>query len=262
MEKVSEDEIDLLDLVSYLLTWIWLIVICGVVVAAIAFGVAQFGMTPKYESTTKIYVLSKQNNNTITTSDLSVGTQLVKDYREMIKSRFVLEKVIEICELRDSYERLSARVSVSTPSDTRMIKITVTDPNPEKAKEIVDTIRDVAGERIVSVMDLQAVNVVDEGNISSRPSSPNKKKLTLLGFIAGALACAVVLCIVHLSDDRIKTADDVERYLGLSTLASIPLAEEKKTTKKGNEHHSKRPSGERSSSDRPRSHSSEEKTED
>lgn len=259
MEKVSDDEIDLLDLASYLLTWIWAIVICGVVTAAIAFGVAQFGMTPQYESTTKIYVLNKQNNNTLTTGDLSVGTQLVKDYREMIKSRFVLETVIADCELSESYEHLSSRVSVSTPSDTRMIYITVKDPNPERAKEIVDSIREVAGERIVSVMDLQAVNVVDVGNIASKPSSPNKKRMTMIGFLAGAFLCVAVLSIIHLSDDRIKTAEDVEKYLGLSTLASIPLSEEKKNTKKDSGH------GHRSSSsgDRPRHHSStEEATEE
>lgn len=256
MEKVSDDEIDLLDLASYLLTWVWLIVICGVVTAAIAFGIAQFGMTPKYESTTKIYVLNKQNSNTVTSSDLSVGTQLVKDYREMIKSRFVLETVIEECGLSDSYEKLNGRVTVSTPSDTRMIYITVKDPDPVRAKEIVDTIRDVAGDRIVSVMDLQAVNVVDEGNISSKPSSPNKKKMTLIGFAAGAFLCAAVLSIVHLSDDRIKTADDVEKYLGLSTLASIPLSEEKKNVKKDSEH------GRRSSEERSRHHSSRESSEE
>lgn len=256
MEQVSEDEIDLLDLASYLLTWVWAIIISGLVIAAIAFGVARFGMTPQYESTTKIYVLSKQSNNTITTSDLSVGTLLVKDYREMIKSRKVLEQVIEKCELADSYEELSGRVTVSTPSDTRMITITVKDPDPYKAKEIVDEIRDAAAEHIVSVMDLQAVNVVDEGNIPENPSSPNKKRITLLGFVAGAMVCVVILSIVHLADDRIKTADDVEKYLGLSTLASIPLAEEKKNTKKGASH------GKKPSSDRPRPRVTEDRTQE
>lgn len=228
----DDEEIDLLEMAAYLLHWWWVIIISGMITAAVALSITLFAMTPMYQSTTKIYILSKQNNSTVTTSDMQLGTQLVKDYREMIKSRYVLETVIEQCGLDDTYESLSARVSVTIPTDTRMIAITVSDPSPNKAKEIVDAIRVVAGEHIVQVMDLQAVNVVDQGNVPENPSSPSKKKNVIIGFAAGLFLSIVVFVVIYLLDDTIKTSDDIEKYLELSTLASIPLIEDEKNGKK------------------------------
>ena len=97
---------------------------------------------------------------------------------------------------------------------------------------LANAIRDVAAEHIREVMDLEAVNVVDEANLPTSPSEPSKKKYTLIGVLIGVVICAGVLILRFYLDDSIKSSDDIEKYLGLSTLASIPVFESEEDAKK------------------------------
>ncbi len=235
MEKHNDEiEIDLLEVIHILLGRLWIILGAGVLVAAVCFVISKFVLTPIYESTTKIYILNKSDNTTVTYSDVQMGTQLTKDYAELINSRYVLEKVISQLSLDDmEYDDLLHKVSVNTPTDTRIVSITVEHTNPAIAMQIADCIREVAGEHIQNVMDIDAVNVVEPANMPTEKAGPSVAKWTLLGGIAGVfLVCAIIL-ILYLLDDSIKSSDDVEKYLGLSTLALIPVAIEEDSVKKG-----------------------------
>ncbi len=225
-------EIDLMEIFGLMLHRLWLIILCAVATGAMGYAVSRFVLTEQYESTTRIYVLNRQNDDTLTYTDVQLGTQLTKDFREIIKSRYVLEQVIEICGLTDSSGSLASRVSVDTQTDTRIVTITVTDTNPAMAQYIANELREAAAERIKNVMDIQAVNVVDEANLPEAPSAPSVIKWTVIGFLLGAFLCMAVVLIRFLLDDTIKTSDDIEKYLGLSTLGMIPLREEKE----GKEH--------------------------
>lgn len=232
-ENTNEIEFDLLEIVHILFSRFWIILCIGFVTALICFAVSAYVLAPVYESTTKIYILNKTDNTAVTYTDVQMGTQLTKDYAELINSRYVLEEVIERLSLEDiEYEDLMKKVSVNTPVDTRIVSITVEHTNPEMAMKIANCIREVAGEHIQNVMDIEAVNVVEKANMPMDKSGPSVAKWTLIGGIAGAvLACAVIL-IIFLLDDTIKSSEDVEKYLGLSTLAMIPVISEDDTAKK------------------------------
>ena len=225
-------EIDLMEIFGLMLHRLWLIILCAVAAGAVGYAVSRFVLTEEFESTTRIYVLNRQNDDTLTYTDVQLGTQLTKDFREIIKSRYVLEQVIDICGLTDTSGSLASRVSVDTQSDTRIVTITVTDTDPAMAQYIANELREAAAERIKSVMDIQAVNVVDEANLPTAPSAPSVTKWTAIGFLLGAFLCMAVVLIQFLLDDTIKTSDDIEKYLGLSTLGMIPMREEKE----GKEH--------------------------
>ncbi len=235
MENHKENdviEIDLLEIIHILLSRFWMIAVAGVLAAAAGFAVSMFVVTPTYESTTKIYILNKSESTTVTYSDVQMGTQLTKDYAELINSRYVLEEVIEELSLTEvEYEDLLDQVSVHTPTDTRIVSITVTDTDPRQAMEIADCIREVAGEHIQNVMDIDAVNVVEEANLPTEKAGPSVAKWTLIGGIIGAFLVCVIVLVHYLLDDTIKSSEDVERYLGLSTLALIPVAVEENSTK-------------------------------
>ena len=94
-------EIDLKEIFGVLLNKLWLIAICGIVAGVIGFCVSNFAITPQYRSTTKVYILNKQNGTNVTYNDLQMGTQLTKDYKVLITSRDVLEEVIENCQLNE-----------------------------------------------------------------------------------------------------------------------------------------------------------------
>lgn len=216
-------EIDLLEVIGYLFRKIWIIIIAGMAAGAIGFSLSAFVITPQYESTTKIYVLNKQNNAQVTYSDTQLASQLTKDYAELIRSRYVLEKVIEMCALNDDYDGLYDRVSVEHKTDTRIIGITIKDPNPAVAQFIADSVRDVASEHIQSVTDVEAVNIVDMANLPVEPSEPSVLKWTAIGMAVGVMLAVLVLFVMFMLDDTIKASEDVDKYLGLSTLALIPI---------------------------------------
>lgn len=225
-------EIDLQDLFGLLLHHIWIILLSTIIAGGIGFVLSFFVITPKYESTTSIYISNKQENNLMTYSDAQLATQLTKDYEELIVGRFVLEQVIEQFDLEDEYEDFKENVTVANTTDTRIINITVKDTNPERARRLADSIRDIASKHIKSVTDVEAVNVADEANLPVEPSEPSVPKWTLIGALLGMVLCAGILILRYLLDDTIKSSDDIEKYLGLSTLALIPNAENE-TKKKG-----------------------------
>lgn len=218
-------EVDLLEIIHILLGKFWIVLGAGLLAAVIGFMISGFVLTPVYESTTKIYILNKSENTAVTYSDVQMGTQLTKDYAELINSRYVLETVIEQLELPEmEYKDLLKKVSVHTPADTRIVSITVMDIDPKQAQNIANCIREVAGAHIQNVMDIDAVNVVEEANLPTVKAGPSVIKWTAVGGILGVFLVCAVIVIYYLLDDTIKSSEDVEKYLGLSTLALIPIA--------------------------------------
>lgn len=236
-------EIDLQELIGLIVHWLWLIIGCGILTAAIGFAISYFVITPQYESTTRVYILNSDDSSSLTYSDTQLATQLTKDYEELITSRYVLEQVIEQFGLDMSYEGFKSTITIENTSDTRIIDITVKNESPILAQQLADAIRDIAAEKIKDVMDIEAVNVVDEANLSESPCEPSVTKWTAIGFLIGAIAAAAVVVIRFLLDDTIKSSDDIEKYLGLSTLALIPDASvpdrsRRKNRSSGSEHSS------------------------
>ena len=180
----------------------------------------------KYTSVTKVYVLSRQDaNSSVTYSDLQTGTQLMKDYMELAKSRPVLEQVIAVLNLEMSPEELGDMVTIETQTDTRIFSIKAESEDPKEAKEIADAIRESVSIQITEIMDADAVNTVEEGNLPTNPSSPNMMKIMLIGGLLGLLLAAGLVALIFMLDDTLKTPDDIERYMGLNVLTSIPIQE-------------------------------------
>lgn len=228
----DEMEIDLREILGALLDKIGVIILSGIAVALAAVIATMLFMTPQYESTTKMYVLSKQDNSMLTNSDLQTSTLLTKDYIEMIQSRTVTEGVIAKLDLDMTHEQLLGKMSVSAPTDTRVIAIKIKDADPYRAAKIANAVRDEAAEHIQQVMDIEAVNVVDEANIPASPVSPSVKKNGVLGGLLGVFAAAAVIIVIFIMNDTIKTEGDIERYLNISTLGTIPLVDNEKKSKK------------------------------
>ena len=227
----DEVEIDLGEVFHLLLSKLGVIILSGIVFCLAAVMGTMLLITPKYESTTKIVVLSKQDSSTLTNQDIQTSTSLTKDYAELIKSRTVTEGVIAQLKLDMTHEKLLKKLSVDTPTDTRVVSITVTDTDPYTAAQIANAVRDIASKHIQQVMDIKAVNVVE-------PSSPSVPKNGVIGGLLGILLAAAVVLIVYLTNDTVKTPEDVEKYLGLSVLGTIPYSSKmgKKSKKKKKRH--------------------------
>ena len=200
------------------------IILVALVFAIAAFGYSAFLAKKEYQSTSRIYVVSRQNqdNNALTNSDLQAGAYLVKDYREIILSQNVLSQAIEELKLDMTPAELSKKINVSVPTDTRILSITAKDGDPKEAARIVNGLRNVAAEKITSVTKVSDVTTLDEAEVPQSPSSPNIKRNVLLGFVAGAGLMVVLLVVVEVLDDRVKKPEDVEELMGLPLLGVVP----------------------------------------
>lgn len=227
----DELEIDLVEIIRVLWRWAWLIIVAALACGAIAFAYSKFFITPTYESTTRIFVLN-QSDGGLTVNDLNLGSQLSNDYKEMIRSRDVVESVISAYRLDTTYEAFVGSIKVSSPSNTRIIDITLTHTNPLLAKEMADTLREEAAVKIQDIMAVDAVNLVSEANVPLYPSAPNVLKWTIIGLLVGGFLSVAIIIVLYLLDDTIKSSEDIEKYLKLSTLGIIPILDNEEDLRK------------------------------
>ena len=215
-------EIDLLDLGRAVWKKIWLVIIGVVVGAVLAFAITKIFITPKYQATSTIYILSKTTSIT-SIADLQIGSQLAADFEIIATTRELIEKVIESEGLDKTYEELKRAIKVTNPPDSHMLRVSVTDTDPEMAARISNAIADELREEIAEIMNTDRPSSVEAAVVPKTKFSPNTRNNVILGaVIVGLLAIAIII-IQHLSDDTIKTDDDVKKYLGLDTLAQFPL---------------------------------------
>ena len=230
MNKSADDviEIDLFEIFGILFRHIWSIIAITLLFSIAGFAFSKFVLPEQFQSTTKIYILNKSDgiSNNVTLNDVQTSTQLTKDYAELITSRYVLETVMHNMNISDMrYEDFKDKITVDTPTDTRIVSIMVTDTNPRLAQQIANNVREVAAAHITKVMDIDAVNIVEDANLPEDKSAPSCSKWTIVAGLIGFLIMAALIIIRYVLDDSIKTSDDVEKYLGLSTLSLIPLDE-------------------------------------
>lgn len=232
MENKETDvvEIDLMELMQVLWSKAIIIVLAAILCAVSVFAVEKLFITPQFTSETKMLVLARQNDGTLSSGDITISNSLTQDYVELIKTREVTENTIRQLGLTAdgkpmTHEQLLEKIDVEQITSTRIITIKVDDSNPELARQIADTVRELAAAHIKSVTDTEAVNVADYANLPDEPSSPHKVRDCVIGAVVGfVLACAVIL-IIHITDNTIKNGDDVERYLNVSVLGTIPISE-------------------------------------
>lgn len=227
-----ENEINLNEIFFVLVYKLWIIFIAGILLASAAGIYSKYFLTPIYTSTAQLYVINRAYTDSfITWNDLESGDYLAQDYKILVKSRPVTDEVISRLNLDMTHEELAGLISVNIPTDTRVLEITISHPDAEMAKKIADAVALVSSERLVDVMRMEMVNIVEYGSLPTYPSSPNVQRNTLLGGLVGVMIASIVMVVFYLKNDLIKTPDDIEKYLGIATLSSIPLNEKKKEKK-------------------------------
>lgn len=214
-------EIDVLYLLRKLWSRKFFIIFIALVVGTIALLGSVFLIKPKYTSTTRIYVVSRTADS-ITNQDLQAGSYLVKDYQEVITSNEVLSSVIDKEKLSLTPNELSSMISVTIPTDTRVISISVEDDNAQEAATIANTVREVAAEKIKAVTKVDDVTTLETAEVPKEPSSPNIKRNTLIGVIAGGGLAVISIIILEVLDDRVRRPEDIEDVLGLPLLGIVP----------------------------------------
>lgn len=223
--REAEIEIDILGIIKTLFRKVWIILLIAAVFGLGAFINVKLFKEPIYVSTAKVYTINTNNSGAsfeASYNDLVMAEQLTKDYEEIIKSNYVMNKVIEEMNLDMEVADLAETVTVEAVEDTRILEISVGDKDPVVARDITNKVCEIAGDRIVEVMNIEAINIVDEAQIPEEPSGYSVTMDTLKGFILGGFIAAFLVVIAFLFDNTIKTEEDITNKLGLTNLATIP----------------------------------------
>ena len=224
MKDQNTLEIDVFQLFRALWKRKLVILLVAIITSSVAFAYSTFVIKPEFTSTTRIYVVSRnqEEKSGLTNQDLQAGSYLVKDYREIILSQDVLEKVVSDLKLDLTPKGLANKIKVTVPVDTRIVSISVNDRVPEEASRIANSLREVAAQKIISITRVSDVTTLEEARPAISPSSPNIRRNTVIGAGLGAGLVIVVVLLIELFDDRVKRPEDIEDVMGISLLGVIP----------------------------------------
>lgn len=212
-------DIDPVLILKRVLKYAWVIIAMGIIFGVAAYMWSSIMIVPKYKSSTKVYVLN--NNMTdkkLTTQDFQVGNYLLKDYKEIILSSKVLEKVIEKNGVKDNVGQLRTKIEVKIPQDTRILTITVEDINSKIAADLANAVRDEAFEEIKEITKEESVKILETAQVSNTPSSPDIRKNTIMAVGIGIMLSLGIVVLKEVLDDRVKKQEDVEEGLRNGTV--------------------------------------------
>lgn len=222
----SEDlEIDLLELAQYFRSQFLLLLIALLVGGVLAAGITRFLLTPKYQATSKLYMVSASNDSVVDLTDLNLGTSLSEDYVELLKIRPIIEEVISDLTLDYTYDDLIDMLSISTAGKTRILTITAESVSPQEAADIANKLASKAVTYLPRLMEISPPNIAEEAILPERPSSPSMVKNIALGAFGALVLAMGVLTVFFVADDTMKSAEEVERAFGIMPLTVIPEGE-------------------------------------
>ena len=221
------EELDLKELFN--IFWERKLEIIVILLVAIVLGAvySYFIVEPTYTSYTTLLLTQvngdDESNESITQTDLSLNSKLVSTYSELIKSKAVLREVINALNIQNLNEdNLKNSIKVSAITDTEMIKIIVTNANPNYAEVIANKTAEVFSEKIADIYKINNVYVVDKAEADTNPSNINHTKdIVIFMFVGLVIACGYVL-LINMLDNTIKSEADIEKITGLKVLAAIP----------------------------------------
>lgn len=184
--------------------------------------------TPMYKSTAKLYIINKSSDfNQLTTNDLSISTYLTRDFTEILKDEVILSEVTEDISNKYSASEIKSFLNISPAENTRIIEITVTSPNAKDSKQIADSICRISQEKLVEIMGLDRVKIIRNGNLPLNPSSPNPKTDIWNSMIFSIIITLATAFVLLLSDNKFSSAEDVEDFLEINILTTIPYTSHK-----------------------------------
>ena len=221
------EEINLNELLSYYLNKLPIILLSTILMLLVGYFYTTEVKEPLYNGTTTIILVQKQEENTsaaVTQSELTINEKLVSTYSQIIKSRKVLDQVIDSLELNTTANKLANKITVTSVANTSIIKVSVSDPDKDLAPVIANELADVFKSEITKIYNLENISIIDRAIVEKAPYNINVKKQTLIfGLIGTVLSCGIIF-VVYYFDNSIKNKKEIEENLHLPVLGEIPLS--------------------------------------
>ena len=226
------EEISLREYFFILRKRLWLIVLLTVISVVISGVVSYYVLEPEYQTFTTLMVGKPKDyqnmDNKLEYNDLLLNQKLVSTYGEIVKTRLVTDEVIEKLNLNISDKEFREKVNVNLVKDTEIIKLEVTDKDPELAAKIANETALVFMKNVKEIMKIENIQVIDKAQIPENPIKPRPKLNMAIAGVLGLMIGIFLVFLLEYLDNTIKTPEDVEKYLDLPVIGTIPMVEENK----------------------------------
>lgn len=230
IKNTNEKTVDIMQLVRAVWAKWYIVVVAGILAAAICFVYSSFLITPLYKANSTMLVdLRNSVHDDLSFEKVNVAEKYVSTLAYVMKTNTVLEPVIEELNLNETVSSLASKITVSTMSETLLIKVSIQHPNPKKAVEIIKAIGKTAPEIINQRITAGYITEIEAPSVSSSPVSPDITKNTLVGGAAGAFLAAAVIIALAVLNNRVMSVADLQNAVDLPLLGVIPAL--KKTGK-------------------------------
>lgn len=213
------ETIDIKEMLEYFKNKLSIIILITAIVGIIGCIYGLFIQVPIYKSSSTIVLIS--DTSELTYNEVSLNKNLVGTYTEIIKSKRVLNQVIENLDLNYSYSQLYNNVEISSVANTEIIKITISDKDGVIAKNIANDIAEVFAKEIPELYSISNVNILDTAETPTSPSNVNIFKQLILYIMCGLVLGLGLVFVLYYFDRTIKTVEQVEVKIGLPVLGTV-----------------------------------------
>lgn len=206
----------------------WIIVLITLISISLSGILSYYVLQPEYEAFTTLIVSKPSDEEAIIQySDVLLNQKLVKTYGVILKSRKISNQVIKNLNLNISSGQLKQKITVTPVNDTEIVQIKVIDKNPKLAQSIANELAEVFINDVKQIMNIDNVQVIDRAEIPLEPSKPKPRLNMILGGLMGITVGLGIIFLLEYLDNTVKTPDDIEKYLGLNLLGTIPYIDKK-----------------------------------
>ena len=246
-------EIDLIDLFGYYMSRLWLLIAAVVIGAVIAGAYTHYMIPDRFTAVSRMYMISASSSSVVDLSDLNIGASLSNDYVELMKSRPIIEDVINELGLEYTYEQVLNMIRLDVVTNTRIIKISATSTDPEEAMNIANQMARIAKIRLPQIKDAPSPSIAEQAVLPTQKSSPSLSRNVMMGSLVLLFLVLAFLTIQYLMDDTIQTSEDVEKEFGILPMTVIPegtiegLKKATDTTRRSRRYFKKKKKGEKAS---------------
>ncbi len=222
-----EEEIDLIELLAILNKRKWIILVCFLVASMIGLGYTKYMVTPMYESETTIMVNSSKGSSigdiaeSFDLGSINLNQKLVVTYSVIVKSRIVLENVIDRMGLDMTYNQLKDHISASPVDSTEILRISVQDKSPEQASLIANTIASTFIKEVMRILKVDNVEIIDEAIPVNQAINVKYVLNTAIAGILGIMLGVFIIFVIAFLDQTIKKDEDIKRYLDLPVIGHV-----------------------------------------
>ena len=219
-----EETIDLKEYFQIIKKRAWIIVLITTIAMLVSGIISFFVLSPIYQTKTTLIVNSDKapGTNVVTGDQISVSQKLAVTYGEIIKSKVVLDEVAKELKIKGGYSEIEKKLSVSPVTDTQILEVSIQDHNPKRAADIANAIPKAFTKEVKRITKANNVEAIDKAIVPKIPVKPNKIMNIAIAGVLGVMISLFVIFLLEYMDNKIKSPQDIQKYLELPLLGVVP----------------------------------------